>query len=215
MSESTDEASVPEKVQGLEKQLEYSGLFTHSIFSKFSDRINENEAFLFGLIDYLIAKNGLSTDELKGYVEQVKKEINAKGENLNPGVALRIENPDKIPPPPRVNCEERLHICKAVCCKLSFALSPPEVESGKIKWELGRPYFIRQEKSGYCSHINPENKCCSIYKERPGVCTNYSCENDKRIWKDFDNMELNEEWINENVLVKKPGIFSIKMNPKT
>jgi hypothetical protein len=62
-----------------------------------------------------------------------------------------------------VNCEERLHICKAACCQLDFALSVEEVESGKVKWDLGRPYFIRQDATScHYSHLNPSTQQSNI-----------------------------------------------------
>jgi hypothetical protein len=38
-----------------------------------------------------------------------------------------------------------------------------------------------------------------VYADRPGVCRHYSCANDERIWKDFENMELNHEWLDANL----------------
>ena len=38
-----------------------------------------------------------------------------------------------------VECESRLDTCKALCCKLPFALSKQDVEEGIIRWEFGRP----------------------------------------------------------------------------
>jgi hypothetical protein len=34
-----------------------------------------------------------------------------------------------------------------------------------------------------------------VYHKRPGVCRSYSCAHDERIWKDFDNMVLNHEYL--------------------
>ena len=38
-----------------------------------------------------------------------------------------------------------------------------------------------------------------MYENRPGVCRRYSCYRDERIWTDFDNMVLNQEWIDEHI----------------
>jgi len=53
-------------------------------------------------------------------------------------------------------------------------------------------------------YINDTNKCCSVYNNRPSVCKEYSCADDKRIWKDFDKMELNQEWITQHTGTEKP-----------
>ena len=43
------------------------------------------------------------------------------------------------------------------------------------------------------------------YENRPSVCKKYSCANDKRIWKDFEKMEIDREWIDENLKRKEFG----------
>ena len=52
---------------------------------------------------------------------------------------------------------------------------------------------------------------CQIYEQRPNPCRMYSCEHDDRIWKDFDAMELNDEWIAE-YLVKQRGPVELFMD---
>jgi Fe-S-cluster containining protein len=115
-----------------------------------------------------------------------------------PGIAFRTEPAEHEEPAP-VDCAARMHICHAVCCKLNFALTPAEVEGGATKWDLGFPYMIRHESNGYCTHNDTVTGRCAIYADRPGVCRRYDCTGDTRIWKDFENMELNEDWIRENL----------------
>jgi Fe-S-cluster containining protein len=94
-----------------------------------------------------------------------------------------------------VDCAARMHVCQAVCCSLPFPLSAEEVEAGDVKWDLGHPYVIRQTDEGYCVHNDPSSRGCDVYDKRPGVCRGYSCAEDDRIWLDFDNMVLNEEFL--------------------
>jgi Fe-S-cluster containining protein len=209
MSETNSDQTLAEKI---ERQLEHSGIYSHTMLSQFAERINENEAFLYGLIDFLIEKNGFTPDDLKPYIEKVKKEVTETGDRLHAGVALRIGQNDAAVPTVAVNCGERMHICKGVCCKLNFALTPEEVESRNFKWELGHPYYIRHEKTGYCSHLDEQKQCCTVYDKRPAVCRNYSCREDQRIWKDFENMELNTEWIEAHLSPAEPRIFSVNMS---
>ncbi|HYH84991.1 MAG TPA: YkgJ family cysteine cluster protein [Pyrinomonadaceae bacterium] len=184
----------------LERQIERGNLFTHTALSDNAERIHEAESFLYGLIDVLVEKGLATPEEVFEAASKVRGEMDAKGETLGPGVALRVDSKreargDFV----EVNCAERMHVCKAVCCKLNFALSAEEVESGKVKWDLGRPYFIRREASGHCTHYDAGNGCCSIYEDRPAVCRGYSCAGDKRIWKDFEKMQLNDEWLGEHL----------------
>jgi hypothetical protein len=81
----------------------------------------------------------------------VKEELGARGEVVPPLVAMRVDQ-TASEPTVQVDCGSRMHICHAVCCKLNFALSRDEVESGDLKWDLGKPYFIRHDEDGYCHH---------------------------------------------------------------
>jgi Fe-S-cluster containining protein len=192
----------------LERQVERSSFFTHTALSKQADRINELASFLYGLIDVLIKKGITIPEELSKAAEDVRAEMFEKGEHTHAGVGLRIDKKNEPPFVP-VNCAERMHICQAVCCRLQFALSVPEIESGQIKWDLGKPYFIRHEASGYCTHLHAQKKCCTVYDNRPQVCKKYSCANDTRIWKDFEKMELNHVFINEILKEEKPALMQI------
>lgn len=179
-----------------EKQLISGQLATHATFSRISERVNDIEAFVFGINDALIEKGLLQSNFLFKKIESIKKNRMDSGESLDAGVALRVDPPETVVQ--SVNCEERMHVCKAICCKLTFPLSQGEVESGVIKWELGRPYYIRHRSDGFCCHRGATGGC-SVYNSRPTVCSSYSCQHDERIWKDFDNMVINEEWISQNL----------------
>ncbi|HEX7757625.1 MAG TPA: YkgJ family cysteine cluster protein [Niabella sp.] len=202
-------------VNQLERQLEHSSYYNQTVLSQYANRINELESFVYGLADMLIEKKELNTEELQSAVEKTRNEMKENGETLHAGIALRMDGAhaatDHFVP---VNCNERMHICKAICCKLSFALSASEIDSGKVKWDLGRPYFIRHEKNGYCTHLNENKKCCTVYNDRPKVCSGYSCAKDERIWKDFENMILNEEWLEANLKDTSPKMFLMNVHQK-
>lgn len=180
----------------VENQMIRGQLSTHSTLSKICGRINDLEAFVFGINDALIEKGILSSKFLFSKIESVKKNMMDREETVDAGIAMRVDKEDAVFQP--VNCMERLHICKGICCKLNFPLSQTEVEGGIVKWDLGKPYYIRHRADGYCCHLGAEGNC-SIYANRPTVCKTYSCYGDERIWKDFDQMVLNEEWINDNL----------------
>lgn len=207
-----EEISISDDFRELENQVEKGNLFDHTVLTEPILRINENESFIYGLIDYLIQKDIIQPDELKATVASIRKEIIDKKEFATLGVAIRVDGDEDKQQTAVVNCGERLHICQAVCCRLRFALSVEEIETGRMKWELGKPYYNRHHEHGYCHQMNPDQKCCSIYENRPSVCKKYSCANDQRIWKDFEKMELNQEWINANLNIKQFGIVEVFMN---
>ena len=194
---STDDDS---ELKQLERQVERGNFFVHTAIGESCTRLGEAQMFLHGLLELLLDKGIVSENELHTSVDQIRREMTERGELHGPGILIRVEKPlDERRPDSIVNCKERMHICHAVCCKLDFALSIPEVESGTVKWDLGRPYFIRHESSGHCAHINQVTGGCGIYEDRPSVCRGYSCANDERIWKNFEKMELNTEWIETNL----------------
>jgi Fe-S-cluster containining protein len=194
-------------VSELDRQLERGSFFTQAVFQREFSRLEQAEVLLTRLVDVLANRGLLSPEELglaagsrpdpdatpPAAPEEPEQEINW------PSIALRVDDPDETSQTGvTVDCAARLHVCHAVCCKLKFPLSCTEVDSGKVKWDIGHPYVIRHESSGYCTHNDPAGGC-RVYEDRPTVCRRYSCVNDTRIWKDFDNMVLNQEWIDEHL----------------
>lgn len=197
----------------LERQMERASFYTHTAIGQNAIRLGDVEGFVFGLIDVLLAKGLVTSQEVEAAIEKVKTQMVNNGDYPSANVAMRVdpESEEEANFTP-VNCEERLPICQAVCCKLHFALSQEEIESGNVKWDLGQPYYIRQEASGYCTHNNRQTGGCNIYSDRPRICQSYSCANDERIWKDFDNMELNHEWLDTHLNASRQRLMVAFMN---
>lgn len=175
---------MPDPLSDLERQVEQGNLFAHSELTKQAARSSESEALLNGLVGLLVKHQVVDADELMAIVEAARPATRHV-------VPVAVRTDEKVEEP-QIDCASRLPICKAVCCRLHFALSVEEVEGGVMKWELGRPYFNRHNDEGYCHQWDGG---CTIYDDRPNPCRVYSCEHDDRIWKDFEAMELNDEWI--------------------
>jgi Fe-S-cluster containining protein len=104
-----------------------------------------------------------------------------------------IISPLNQPQTKRVDCENRLHLCKAACCRIfNVGLTPQEVESDRFDWDPRRPYALQKNRQG-CVHLQGGGCACSIYNNRPRICQTYSCEKDSRIWADFENKVINPE----------------------
>jgi Fe-S-cluster containining protein len=208
-----------EPLAEVERQMERGSQFTQAALRDVIERLSTVEANLTKVVGFLSGSEASSEaeseaesgeDGLEGEAPEGVEEAEAgdEAEEMEglaarmrvawPAVALATD-PEDAEARVEVNCDERMHICHAVCCKLNFALTAEEVESGKVKWDLGFPYFIRHGSNSYCSHNDTATGRCNVYADRPGVCRRYSCAHDTRIWKDFDNMVLNEEWIRENL----------------
>src|SRR5262249_17786101 len=109
-------------------------------------------------------------------VEKVRREAASKGDVPAVGVALRVDGPTESQGSEvKVNCAERMHIRHAICCKLDFALTQEEVETGQVKWDLGRrPYYIRHGSNGGSTHNDRGNGFCGVYENRPSFCKTYT-----------------------------------------
>lgn len=88
-------------------------------------------------------------------------------------------------------CLELLPVCGARCCRLSFPLTSQDLDEGVIRWDHGRPYLIRHDADGACTHLDRAHGTgCTRYHHRPATCRTYDCRNDPRIWIDFERREL-------------------------
>lgn len=194
----------------LHRQLERSGLFTHTALTRISARVNESESFLYALIDLMVRKGLITPEDITETVQQVRQEMIEKQEAVHPGLALRVDGEDDDEYTP-LNCKDRWHVCQAICCKLDFALNAEEVEGGNIKWDMGRPYYIRHEQNCFCTHLDLKTRQCGIYHHRPAVCKKYSCAEDSRIWKDFEALELNHDFIDSSLRATSPKFLGSPM----
>jgi Fe-S-cluster containining protein len=194
----------------LEQQLTRGAYYLHTAMTRQAERLNESEAFLFGLIDTLLESGAVEETKLQGKINALREEVRMKGEQFTTGVMVR-QDPALPPVAPDINCAERLPICQAACCRLSFALSVAELEEGKIRWDLGRPYLIRHDAQGRCVHLQAGSCGCSVYEDRPRVCKVYSCREDRRIWTDFEGMVLNTEWIEQNLSGDRLVLAAVEM----
>lgn len=163
-------------------------LYTHSRANANSSKLLEVAAFSYALIELLAERGLITVAELDERKVEVGRRLAEKFAETGMGVALTNEDRDAggAPLNAEIDCESRLPLCRAACCKLRFALTARDVEAGRVKWNLGQPYMIRQGDDGYCHHLDRAGQCCGIYEDRPFVCRAYDCRTDKRIWEDFE-----------------------------
>jgi Fe-S-cluster containining protein len=212
---SSTEGPKPEdaRLAEVERQVERGSLFTHTALSTNAERLYQTEALVLGLLDTLVGRGLVGEKEVADAAKGVRDALHERGEATGAGLILRVDSDDEKDTFAPVDCAARMHICHAVCCKLHFALSGGEIEGGKVKWDLGQPYHIRQEPDGTCTHNERATGNCGVYADRPRICRTYTCANDDRIWKDFDNMILNQEWIDSNLGKVAPRLRATAMIP--
>jgi len=191
----------PDPPRELERQVERGHVFLHAVLAQHANRAGDNEAIIRGLVELLIEREIVQPGELVAAVEAVRPQTSTEIE-----VSIRTDAAQTTDGAP-VDCAARMHVCHAVCCRLRFPLTIAEVEAGgPLKWDLGRPYFNRQAPNGYCHCFDDASHGCTVYNDRPTPCRVYSCAGDDRIWKDFEGMVINQEWIDAHLGAERSPI---------
>ena len=170
-------------------------IFAHdAIGNNFVD-IQKLVAHLYALIETLVKKGVISLYEVDEQKQALDQQMMTKMKEKWIGARMLANETDKYAPENDVlvDCKNRVHVCKAVCCRLGLYLSRQDLEEGVVRWDFGRPYQIAQKENGYCVHHDGETFKCTIRENRPLACRAYDCRNDKRIWVDFEKMIPNPE----------------------
>jgi Fe-S-cluster containining protein len=170
-------------------------LYAHSRANANTAKALEVASFCYALIELLNEKGILSIDELDQRKEAVSQRLVEKFREAGMGVMRQEPEQDKYTygNPVQIDCHNRVHLCKAACCRLAFALSKQDVEEGTVKWDFAHPYMNARRADGYCVHHECQTSGCTVYSNRPVPCRAYDCRNDKRIWVDFEKKLVNPD----------------------
>ena len=162
--------------------------YAHHRANTNTGKLLEVTSFAYSAIELLAEKGVISLEELDERKKQVATRLAERFQNTGMGVVHAEPEVDKygFEGAAEIDCESRLPVCRAACCRLQFALTRQDVEEGVVEWEFGRPYMIRQGSDGYCNHLDREGCHCTVYDQRPVACRGYDCRGDKRIWADFE-----------------------------
>jgi hypothetical protein len=180
-------------VDDLRQEVAEGLFYTHVRLSQATNRILESSAFLYGLIELLNEKGLISVEALDERKKQVAERLTKQLQERGLGVMLQESEEDKykFQGEVEIDCESRIPLCRAACCRLRFALSKQDIYEGAIRWDLGHPYFIAHDEDGYCTHMERGSCRCTVREKRPIPCRGYDCRQDKRIWADFEGRVIN------------------------
>jgi Fe-S-cluster containining protein len=160
------------------------------LHEKMGSRIVEEKRLsthVYALTELLISKGLISLRELEDRKQRTAEQMMGDPETQWQGAELLQSERDKYEVEPvAIDCEARLHLCKAACCRLHFVLSKQDLREGVVRWDVSRPFQIAQREDGWCSHCDKETKRCNVHANRPLVCRGYDCRQDARIWEDFE-----------------------------
>lgn len=184
-------------------------LYAHNRINANTTKTLESTSFLYALIELLNEKGLLTIEELDDRKKQVAERLVRRFTESGMGFMYQDPEYDKYTFEHKadMDCQDRLPICKAVCCRLPFALSRQDVEEGIIRWEFGRPYLIAHGEDGYCVHLDRETYRCSVYQHRTVPCRGFDCRDNERwqVWLDYEKKVINPELMEK----EKDKIYSI------
>ena len=171
-------------------------IYTHRRMSANTSKALEVASFCYALIEILDEKGLITIEELDERKRAVAKRLVKKFAEKGMGAVYQDPEHDKynFHKQVEIDCDSRLHLCKAACCKIfSFALSRQDIREGIIKWDLGHPYMIAKDEDGYCKHLDRATYQCTVREHRPVPCRAFDCRKDKRIWLDFERKIINPD----------------------
>lgn len=169
--------------------------YAHTRANTNTGKLLEVASFAYAAIELLAEKGLLQIEELDERKKVVAGRLVEKLADQGMGVVYQSPEHDKygFEGEVRMDCENRVYLCRAACCRLRFALSRQDVGEGVVKWAFAHPYLIARGPDSYCQHLDREAWRCSIHAQRPVPCRAYDCRNDKRIWNDFENKIVSPE----------------------
>jgi len=174
-------------------------LYTHNRINANTRKTMEAASFLYALIELLEEKGIISIKELDNRKAKVAERLVKKF--IESGIGLMYQDPEydkyNFEHEANIDCESRLSICKAMCCRFPFALSRQDVEEGIVRWDFGKPYLVARDDDGYCIHLDRETYKCKIYENRPVPCRGFNCKDNEKwkVWLDYDKKLINPELI--------------------
>jgi Fe-S-cluster containining protein len=168
-------------------------VYLHNRANANTAELHQVRAAIAAVVELLIERGVLDRETVQARQREAAETLRGQYLERGMGVAMQDFAVSKyaFQGGAQIDCENRVHLCKASCCKLPFALSKEDVQEGKVRWDLGRPYMIAQGRDHYCVHMDRQTRGCTAYAQRPIPCRGYDCRQDKRIWLDFENRVIN------------------------
>ena len=179
----------------LRKEIVAGLQYTHSRANANTSRALETATFLYAVIEVLTEKGTLTIEELDERKDKIADRVEKRFLSKGMGVVLQEPEQDKyaFQSEAHVDCENRVHLCKAACCRMIFPLSRQDIAERIVMWDLESPYLIAQTEDGYCRHLDQTGCKCSVREHRPIPCRAYDCRDDPRVWSDFANYVINPD----------------------
>lgn len=160
--------------------------FLHIMGMQTKNDVADLGARLLALVEELVAGGAVDLRALDERRERARARENERARSQAHVEVADAVDKYRIDGSPKIDCASLIPICKGRCCRLSFPLSFQDLDEGVLKFEYGAPYRIRKRLDQYCVHSDAATRACTVYQQRPAICRNYDCRNDRRIWLDFE-----------------------------
>jgi hypothetical protein len=169
-------------------------IYAHNRANANTAAAHEANAALRALLELLVEKGLVDREAFEAQRTQSSEQLRREYVERGMAVAMQEFSVSKyeFKGGAEIDCENRLYLCKAACCRLPFALSKQDVQEGIVKWDLGQPYMNARDTDGYCTHLDKCAGRCTVYAQRPIPCRGYDCRKDQRIWLDFEKRLINQ-----------------------
>lgn len=179
--------AMPDEDDEKDSELRRALVYVHDRLAAGQQDHRELSAHVYALTESLIAAGVVTLAEIEARRTHAREQMIEASRTQWEGAERLHDKSDKYATEGvDIDCASRIHLCKAACCRLDFALSSQDLAEGVVRWDVGRPYHIRQRADGWCSHCDPSTKACGVHAQRPLVCRQYDCRRDARIWSDFE-----------------------------
>jgi putative zinc- or iron-chelating protein len=172
-----------------EADIRWGLIYTHDRANQNTSTLQEVTATIEGLVELLVQRGLLSAEEVEAAKERAAEDVRRRFKEAGMAVITQEhgrESKYSFTGGAAVDCENRIHLCKAACCRFRVGLSSEDIREGILKWDTAQPYTLAKKANGSCVHLDDGTCGCTVYAERPIPCRGYSCKDDKRIWLDFE-----------------------------
>jgi Fe-S-cluster containining protein len=178
---------------GFESELIRGLLYAHNRANANTAEVHQACATMQAAVELLIEGGVLDREAFEARRQEAAEQLRHQYLGRGMAVAMQEFSTSKyaFQDGAEIDCKDRVHLCKAACCRLPLALSREDVQEGIVHWDLGQPYILARGRDGYCVHLDRETYGCLVYAQRPIPCRGYDCREDKRIWLDFENKVVN------------------------
>lgn len=168
-------------------------VYTHNRANANTVEVHQTRATIYALVELLVDGGLIDLEILEARQSDIGQRLREQYLARGMSVAMQEFESSKydFQDGADIDCNNRLPLCQAACCRLPLALSKEDVQEGIVRWDLAQPYMIAHDADGYCVHLDRGACSCTIYDQRPIPCRGYDCRQDQRIWLDFEKRVVN------------------------